>query len=596
MQTLTSAASITKRKQACSSCRHRKKRCDGERPTCSLCRKWGIQCEYAVPAANKSAEQSEIPSFPRPFFDAQAALPFNLVQMQDAMLNFLPFPDNNNNNIDSSSLAIDPTLEQATGYPTPSSEQPIDGTVNIDDSFSIDSGLPSDTVLIELINIFFDHSSTHFPCFHKQNLIRQVQNHQMQTASPIVLRAICITAARHHSDPEIRARRNDWFSTARLEYELSPRIPIQPVRTLQAAALLLTYAYTIGDFSFAWLVLGKAWRQMCALGFNRLDSEQGSASTFDLPEHHPDTLLETEELRRTLWLLFIIDRSHTWPTGWPHAIDERQFKVDIPIADEYFQAMSLHTIDSIQSPTPFTRHLNKLISSSHIPTESVNMFHYLVVAHVILGRITEQIHSPHNSPDSPEYAQECNDLDSCIVKFRLSIPRVATSALESSPEHREQAIWLNTSLNLMAMLLNYRCTKLGDQEESPEQFFRVIVAARNTAQMLKDASRISVDFLLSPHIASAFYIAACVLVVQWRMTGEDSFKEDADLFTLLFDRFNDVFEFIGLKFRLALDHDMERTMDSIHELREKGFKGLMSDCSKWRHVQQTVAQKGIYIT
>jgi hypothetical protein len=39
-------------------------------------------------------------------------------------------------------------------------------------------------------------------------------------------------------------------------------------------------------------------------------------------------------------MLFNMDRNHAWPTGWPNAIDERQFKVDIPVPDEVFQAMT----------------------------------------------------------------------------------------------------------------------------------------------------------------------------------------------------------------------------------------------------------------
>ena len=111
--------------------------------------------------------------------------------------------------------------------------------------------------------------------------------------------------------------------------------------------------------------------------------------------------------------------------------------------------------------------------------------------------------------------------------------------------------------------------------------------------MVKDTSRISVDHLLSHHISGALYVASCVLVIQWRLTGDNDFKADADLFTLLFDRLNEVHESIGLKCKLALAFDMKRDVDSIRRLREKGFKGLLSDCSKWTDVLNAAGAQGI---
>jgi hypothetical protein len=214
----------------------------------------------------------------------------------------------------------------------------------------------------------------------------------------------------------------------------------------------------------------------------------------------------------------------------------------------------------------------------------LNMFHYLIIVHVLLGRVTEQIHSLHEAPDSPEYAQQCNDLDVYLVKFRLSLPRAATSVLEAAPQDRGHVLWLNVTINTMAILLHYRCARLVDQSISHEQFTRAVAAARNIAQIVKDTSLISIDLLLSAHVASSLYIAACVLVIQWKSGDSESLKADIDLFCLVFERFREKYATLGHKFRSALDYDLTRSAESISDLRERGFRGLLADCSKWRAV------------
>ena len=239
---------------------------------------------------------------------------------------------------------------------------------------------------------------------------------------------------------------------------------------------------------------------------------------------------------------------------------------------------------------PFVRNLNSLLSTSSLAASPLNTFHYLIIAHVLLGRITEQIHSLHQAPDSPEYAQECNNLDAYLAKFRLSLPRAMTSVLEASSEHRGHVLWLNITINTMAILLHYRCARLVDEPVSHEQFMRATAAARNTAQMVKDTSLISIDLLLSAHVGSSLYIAACVLVIQWKLCNDDSVKADIDLFCLVFERFREKYARLGHKFKSALDYDLTRSTESISDLRERGFRGLLADCSKWRAVMGAQGQ------
>ncbi|KAF2187702.1 hypothetical protein K469DRAFT_685583 [Zopfia rhizophila CBS 207.26] len=495
----------------------------------------------------------------------------------------------------------EPSIEQ--GYLAPISNRILDSSVHPENGMALVQdillpvGLPSEPLLIELTELFFTNFYDVFPCFHITTLMEQIRSQYLQTQAPLLLFAICALAARYHQDPSVRLSQNDWYEQAKFQYELTQRDPHPALRAIQTAICLVFHAYTTGDFSAAWLFLGKAWRQACALGLNRIDTDQ--EGTFSLHRDEPRTDAEKEEHRRVLWLLFIIDRGHSWLTGWPHAINDRQFKVDIPVDEAAFQAMTSETFGN-QKPAPFTYNLNSLIHGSSVAIKPLNLFHYLAVAHVILGRIVEQVYSLHDSPNSPEYAHGCDELDSYLAKFRLSLPRSAISLLEASSNTRSHVVWLNTVLNTMTILLHYRPAKLSEPNsegqnisaEANDHFAHAVIAAKNIVKVVKDASHASIDSVLSAHLGSSFYLASTVLVIRWRQTGDPTLKEDIDILDLVFDRFNEVYSFLGLKFKLALQHDLARSPESIAKLWRLGFRGLLADCSKWTYVQEAVAGKG----
>ena len=201
-----------------------------------------------------------------------------------------------------------------------------------------------------------------------------------------------------------------------------------------------------------------------------------------------------------------MDRNQSWPTGWPNAIDERQFKLDIPVSDVVFQAMTAESDPNEVKNVPFRRNINALIASVPQATEPLNLFHFLAIAYVLLGRTAELIHSIHDDPCSPEYSDECDELDNHVVKLRLSMPRTATSILEAPVEDRGQVVWLNAILNTILLLLHYRAVPSSDPTTVKQLFKKTVMAAKNTSQTIKDASRTSIDLLLNIHIAASLYM------------------------------------------------------------------------------------------
>lgn len=219
--------------------------------------------------------------------------------------------------------------------------------------------------------------------------------------------------------------------------------------------------------------------------------------------------IKREECRRTLWLLFMMDRNQSWPTGWPNAIEEKQFKLDIPVSDFVFQAMTSESDPKQTKNVTFRRNINSLIASIPPAKDPLNIFHYLVIAYVLLGRTAELIHSIHDDPCSSEYAEECEELDNSLVKLRLSIPRRAVSVLEAPVEDLGQVVWLNVILDLVSILLHYRAVPSSDPTTVEQLFRKTVMAARNTSRTIKDTSRTSIDLLLNVHLAAPLYMGKC---------------------------------------------------------------------------------------
>ncbi|KAJ5026411.1 fungal-specific transcription factor domain-containing protein [Bipolaris maydis] len=588
MVTLTIPASVAKRKQACTSCRQRKKKCDAEHPSCSLCRKLNIRCQYGAPSQQDSSllpatyPESSLSSDPVALpssFGMGLAGTLPSTQLTGTILD-LPWP---------APLAYEDPLAY---FPTSESTD-----IQTDDIFSFQAfdsfQPPSQDIVVQLTNLFFEHLYPMFPCFHKKSFLSSVESGKLRDESPTLFYAICCVSARYHPEDAIKKRSKDWYEQAKFSYNLTCQKPEPTLRTIQSVLLLMFHSWTSCDFSSSWLFLGKAWRRAVVLGLN-VDADNAKTSRPSV--HEERTSIGKEERRRALWLLFMLDRINSWVTGWQAAIPETQFKVDLLKPESVFQAMNPESNTLHHSNTPFMRNLSELICSSSSAKEPLNVLHYLAIAHVLLGRVSELIHSLHSAPDSPEYAEECAKLDSLIIKFRLSLPRQASSVLAAPPADRHQVVWLQITLNAMTLILHYSCEQQGSISSPSSPFSLAVIAARNVAQIVKDASRISVDLLLSPYIGSSLYVSACVLVIQWRQTSDQSVKDEIDLITLVFERMHEDESFLGRKLKSALENDMKKSDEELRDLQKRGFRGLVTDCKVSDLARQEAQYKGLEIS
>jgi hypothetical protein len=217
----------------------------GQRPACGLCKSWNITCEYAIPATDQTNG---------------LAFPASSECEQTASLDFMQRPGMN----------FDFTMPTSQmEYPAlPETNTHSDAVPEVRDIMA-DFHLPPHDLLVELVNIFFDHLSPMFPCFHRQSFQKLVYSGIIQRESPLILYAICCVAARRHPDSSVKRRQSDWYEQAKFAYQLTQRNPDPGLRTIQAALLLIFHANTAGDFSSSYLFLGKVWGQAVTLGMSK---------------------------------------------------------------------------------------------------------------------------------------------------------------------------------------------------------------------------------------------------------------------------------------------------------------------------------------
>jgi Fungal specific transcription factor domain len=188
--------------------------------------------------------------------------------------------------------------------------------------------------LLELVQKFFACFHTLLPCLHEASFIDRIVSRELQEQAPVLLYAIISLAARLHPDPTVQARQHAWYVHAKSLYGSVEHSHTTSLELIQASCCLVLHATGTGEHTVAWQLIGKAWRQACSVGLNRIDADPEGIPGLLAPARD---MREKEERRRTMWLLFLLDRGMSFPTGRPHAVDERQFMVNLPVDDAIFQ-------------------------------------------------------------------------------------------------------------------------------------------------------------------------------------------------------------------------------------------------------------------
>jgi hypothetical protein len=161
------------------------------------------------------------------------------------------------------------------------------------------------------------------PAIHRERfeieLVHSPQSMQVQALSQAIATLGALAA------PELGHAINVSYMQTRTLLEMCERQEsgdmLHSINTLQACVLLGFYELKQANFTRAWLTLGRGIRLGKILGFMRpqrlLHSRTRSQTASLVP-----SVQDTEERRRTMWLLYILDAFAVMRTEWEPAFDE----------------------------------------------------------------------------------------------------------------------------------------------------------------------------------------------------------------------------------------------------------------------------------
>ena len=242
--------------------------------------------------------------------------------------------DSHHNGNVSSKISANPTELERSHHPANSAKVRKMSPAKLAQGAFSDILIPSNQQIFELLEIFFSGYHLYLPCIHQKSFVDRVKRRVSIDSDPLLL-VILAVAAPAHSQYQIQALQDSWLARAKYLFDKDLNINILPTQSLQAAAWMIFCAYVSGDLTEAWFFLGKACRLAHFLGFDRVDCGRRERLISMAPQIRD--AIELEERRKTIWVLFFLDRSLSCLAGFSLALDDRHFHVNFPIDDVQFQ-------------------------------------------------------------------------------------------------------------------------------------------------------------------------------------------------------------------------------------------------------------------
>ncbi|KAK5655679.1 hypothetical protein OQA88_5612 [Cercophora sp. LCS_1] len=599
-------ATSLRHKPVCTACRARKKKCDSERPACSSCRKRRVQCTYGpnpasiasgmlwdqvqgMPTDHPFALDSPDTNFPS-LLDTVPLFSLGSVELAPPAQSLNPWDTGQFDLLSStsSSLAL---LSDTTGSSLDLSDPGFDSILSL-------------TKVLDLVDLFFDRVQCFLPLFHRRILTHSITTGDLRQRSPLLLYSLMALTARAHPDLDIRAAQGRWQSKAKDLFETTSHVPDHPLETLQAAVCIATQALLASDHSTALFVVGKAWRQAVAIGLHQFDSPSRMVLPGVTLSCSGDWRVG-EMCRRMVWCLYILDREMCFPAGLAFAIDDRQLRLKLPMVEDVFQVSENAPNDA--ETIQYSSNMNKLLSSFRTQARQKprNPVHYVLLAYTLLGRVIEHLFSPEYDQGDSELHSECLDLQNDISRVRLMMPRSVTDLAAASHADFKHVVWLRIMMNVNNVFLYHRPSRTDCDTEnlSSEGWQNSLAAARDTAQLVREASRVSTDLLMNPWVAAPIFTCARILAIEYLSSsspnsgesgyGKTAMRADLEVMLLIFDRLDEAFGGVMHKFRIGLLYHLHQGQASVQDVKANGSRGLLLSCGKWPTVKDIEGAEGI---
>lgn len=306
-----------RRHMACESCRKRKLKCCGSKPTCKNCEKRKNECNYSESFRKSGPKRGYISNLEKRLHSMEKLLIEHGISY-------------GYNLIDPSEIALNP-LEGFEG----DCMQTFDFTsllpLNVDESY------PDQSLTIELIDTFFESSVILFDFINKSKVYTALSGGIATRPKPYFFYSLLTVSAsmsekHHHLQEEFYRRAVKYIErTERAGFGES----VVCLQYVQSLILLAIYEHTAGSFARGYLFTSKAIGAAFMSNLNEIDSPYPTrlAGLFGQSaiSNHNFNKLDKQEGRFAIWILFVLDRIGSIASGWPVFLDENQISTWIPL-------------------------------------------------------------------------------------------------------------------------------------------------------------------------------------------------------------------------------------------------------------------------
>jgi hypothetical protein len=460
--------------------------------------------------------------------------------------------------------------------------------------------LPDLPEIIKFIDLFFDKFYQYMPIFHRQTLMSALESHGIQGVPPVLLFAIIAVSATAHPDSRIRDSQRLWYEEAKSRVSKDIQHSSHVLQTLQAAVLVVYLGLALVDYSPCIVILGEAWRKTVAISHQPYGDGLRKLIVASLGTQEKASWIEREEALRISWLLFIMDRAMCFPIGLMHAIDDRRMTIELPMSEHDFQ--STNEPESRHS-TRFTHNLSKLISTIRDNTLQgvANQLQYIILVYAMIGRISEALDA---TDDEEERIERIESLCNHLSEIRLMLPRSATELSFASYDEFTQVLWLNIALNTCTILLHQRPLHEGESlddtgTEMANNWPRCVIAARASIAILRDASRVSIDFVSNAHIPCLLFSSCRILMNEYfcpskrqreardadggqlSLSRDPKVREDLEVIASTYARMKEEWPALGKKFGKGMYYYLHQGAEFARKSKVAGARSLVGVCDNW---------------
>lgn len=401
---------------------------------------------------------------------------------------------------------------------------------------AVQSYLPPDDLIYDLVEIHFEVNQPWIPVLHRVTFKQQMRLPSARRRLSVILNAIVVATSRFSKDPRLsdRAIREKLCSACR-QYVLLQNLESYSVENVQAAIIVAFDSIGAGRGPRSWALVDSMSRTVehLRLSFEEDEdsSHSGEESNGDSMQNFPprnqkfmtrmkflrkaESFIEQEERRRVFWNVFLLDRFCSISTGWNPSLTAVDVRRRLPINGEYWNDNIPHRgryfgFQSIKPETPHgdeetpctssgnysllsaTTDENK--SSLEDEVKALGGFSYCVEASEFLSAVTQfflqqDVH-PQSLAELQEWMNGFKDLDLRLAQWKANLPaKWREVKVHPMPKLKFDPM-MDQNLTLAHMTHNTSVTLL-------HQFVAYPVAQWQLTSMMRSSQRSSAETCLA---------------------------------------------------------------------------------------------------